>query len=115
MAVDISGYLDIIKGERSGELVREAVANAAQTLRDEMYTDANISYYLNIIRTGKYGKDIRDAIYEALRLLSISEPSEDNRIGNVFHIRQEFAVYDLLGLGNMTKLTEEVDNSGHLS
>lgn len=102
MAVNIDQYLEVIAGEKKGDPVRYATANAAEALRNGMYIGADIDFYLGIIRTGVYGRDIRFAIYEALRLLR-GTPAEGGSgfIDNATYI-PSVIVFDYNMVGNVT-------------
>lgn len=70
--VDISEQLQIIAGDESGEIVRNAVADAAFILAsgttiidEELYT----------IRSNRYGWQIRTAIHNALEKLATFQPT----------------------------------------
>ena len=102
MAVNIDGYLDVISGEKKGDPVRYATANAAEALRNGIYIGADIDFYLNIIRSGVYGRDIRFAIYEALRLLNAT-PAEGGSgfIDNATYM-PNYVIFDYNMVGNVS-------------
>ena len=70
--VDISSQLQIIAGEESGEVVRNAIADASYILAQ---SGIDIDPELATIRTNRYGYEIRMAIHNALYKLSQMAPT----------------------------------------
>lgn len=69
--IDIDTELNAIANADGGEVVRRAIARAAESVANgEGQTD--ITQELITIRTGRYGYDIRMAIHDALRKLANS-------------------------------------------
>ena len=68
MAVDIDTELQIISSEAKGELVRSAIADAAEAINTEAELD--ITTELETIRNSRWGYEIRESIHDALWKLS---------------------------------------------
>lgn len=77
MAVDIDTELQTIAREPKGELVRSAIADAAETINTEAELD--ITTELEIIRNSRWGYEIRESIHDALWKLS-NAPGSGNGV-----------------------------------
>lgn len=104
MAVDIHRFLEIIAGDKGGEQVSTAIINAAITLRNEAYPDANIDGYLETIRKGTYGADIREAIHQALYILSTTSGSSGPilQVGDPIIVNRQSMAFNESWVGNAT-------------
>lgn len=68
MAVNIDTELETIASEAKGELVRSAIADAAEAINTEAELD--ITTELETIRNSRWGYEIRESIHDALWKLS---------------------------------------------
>lgn len=77
MAINIDTELQTIANEPRGELVRSAIADAAETINTEAELD--ITTELETIRNSRWGYEIRESIHDALWKLS-NAPGSGNGV-----------------------------------